>query len=473
VTARSSASIPLRAANLVAIGALGLPTPRYDREALAPRILHLGVGGFHRAHMALYSDEAAAGGGDWGIRGAGVLEGDREIAGVLCGQDYLYTLIERDSDGSKARIIGSIVDYAFAAGDVTAFARRVADPQLAILSLTITEGGYSLVGGNSTIEAIVAGLEERCAAGASPLTVLSCDNLPGNGDNARAAITEVAERRGAQLVRYVESCTFPNSVVDRITPHTQANDRKWLHDEVGVDDAWPVVCEPFRQWVMEDRFVAGRPRWEDFGVLFTDCVHEWERYKLRMLNASHSCIAYLMALAGVVYVDEAVARPHVRRYLEQFLANEAIPALVAIPGHPPAEYAETVLGRFANTGIRDQIARLCIDGTSKFRTFLVPTVEAQLDLGGPVKCAALALAGWFHYLATVPRALRAPDSLGQSAAAVAQRSLADPSAFLGLEEVFTPMLRDSPRFRDEFTAAASDLAQLGPHRAIESALAGR
>jgi mannitol 2-dehydrogenase len=260
-------------------------------------------------------------------------------------------------------------------------------------------------------------------------------------------------------------------MVDRITPQTQDADRTWLRDEIGVDDAWPVVCEAFRQWVVEDRFAAGRPRWDDAGVLFTDRVHEWELYKLRMLNASHSCIAYLMALAHVVYVDEAVALAHVQSYLERFLADEVIPTLVAIPGHPPAEYAETVLRRFANTGVRDQIARLCIDGTSKLRSFLIPTVEAQLERGGHVKCAALACAAWARYLATVPPALRAPDSHSERAAELAQRSLIEPATFLDLEEVFTPFVRGSPVFRDEFMAAAAELAKFGPHRAIEHALA--
>jgi mannitol 2-dehydrogenase len=392
------------------------------------------------------------------------------MADVLSAQDHLYTLVERDSNGSNARIVGSIVDYTLAAAEISVFADRVADPQLGILSLTITEGGYSLTGGNPTMEAIVAALGARRAVGASPLTILSCDNVPGNGDTARAAIMALAERRGAELVRYVEACTFPNSMVDRITPQTRDEDRMWLHSEVGIDDGWPVVCERFRQWVIEDRFAAGRPRWEDAGVLFTDRVHEWELYKLRMLNASHSAMAYLMALAGVVYVDEAVALPHVRRFLERFLADEAIPTLVAIAGHPPEEYAETVLQRFTNTGVRDQIARLCIDGTSKFRSFLIPTVETQLERGGSVRCATLVLAAWARYLATVPPALRAPDSRGERAAELAGRSLADPSAFLELDEVFTPMLRGDSRFIAEFAAAAADLAEHGPDRAIERAL---
>ncbi|HEY6605438.1 MAG TPA: mannitol dehydrogenase family protein [Gaiellaceae bacterium] len=465
-----TAPIPVRTSNLGAIRARGVPVPQYDRSALVPRILHVGVGGFHRAHMALYSDDVAACGSDWGIQGVGLLEGDRRMADVLEAQGHLYTLIERDSDGSQPRVVGSIVDYTLAAGDPRTLASHVADPNLAILSLTITEGGYALDGGNQTIEAIVGALDARRAGGARPLTILSCDNVPGNGDVARDATAKVAERRGAELARYLESCTFPNSMVDRITPQTQDADRAWLRDEVGVDDGWPVVCEPFRQWVIEDRFVAGRPPWEDAGVLFTDRVHDWELYKLRMLNASHSCMAYLMALAEIVYVDEAVAMPIVRRYLQQFLATEAIPTLREIPGHPPADYAATVLARFSNTGVRDQIARICLDGTAKFPSFLIPTVEMEIDLDGPISCAALALAGWARYLGTVPAGVRASDSRGERAAKLAERSIAEPLAFLELDEVFTPGLRASKRFRDAFAAAAADLASLGPLGAIENVL---
>jgi mannitol 2-dehydrogenase len=186
-----------------------------------------------------------------------------------------------------------------------------------------------------------------------------------------------------------------------------------------------------------------------------------------MLNASHSCMAYLMALAGVVYVDEAIEISAVRRYLERLLAVEVIPTLSEIPGHPAAAYAETVLQRFANTGVRDQIARLCIDGTAKFKSFLIPTLETQVERDGPIACGALALAGWARYLATVPPTLRAPDSLGERAAALAQDSIVQPAAFLDLHEVFTPSLRESARFHEAFAAAAADLATLGPHGAIE------
>jgi mannitol 2-dehydrogenase len=219
--------------------------------------------------------------------------------------------------------------------------------------------------------------------------------------------------------------------------------------------------------VIEDRFAAGRPRFEDVGALFTDDVRSWELYKLRMLNATHSCMAYLSALAGIVYVDEAMGVPPMRRFLERLLHEEAIPTLTEIPGHPREEYARTMLQRFENTGVRDQIARLCIDGTAKLRTFLIPTIERQLELGGPVDRAALALAGWARYLATTPPDERALDTGAVRAATYAIPSLDDPVAFLGLAEVFPPMLRDNERFREAFTSATHILAELGPIGAVE------
>ncbi len=467
----SAPPIPLRSQALGAIDAAGVPVPRYERAALVPRILHLGVGGFHRAHLALYIHELAEAGSDWGIRGLGRLEGDRKMERVLASQDSLYTLIERDSDGSRPQVVGSIIGYALAVDDARAFAQRIADPVVEILSMTITEGGYGMEQPNPTIDAIVDGLDARRLGGGKPLTVLSCDNLPGNGKVARAAVMAACEGRVPGFARYLETeCTFPNSMVDRITPQTTDADRAWLRDTVGIDDGWPVVAEPFRQWVIEDRFAAGRPAFEDVGVLVADNVHEWELYKLRMLNATHSCMAYLMALHGVVYVDEAMAIPAVRRYLERFLAAEAIPTLAEIPGHPAAAYGRTVLGRYENTGVRDQIARLCIDGTAKFPTFLIPTIEGQIARDGPLECAALALAGWARYLATVPASDRAYDASGDRSAALAARALEDPLAFLELVDVFTPRVGGSVRFREAFVGAADSLAARGPLGAIHDLL---
>jgi len=460
-------TITLAERNLDGIAALGVAVPGYERESLTPRILHVGVGGFHRAHMALYTDDVAASDGGWAIRGVGLLDADRRMADALGRQDCLYTLVERDNEGSRPRVVGSIVDYDLVAGHGSEFSRLVADPGIAILSLTITEGGYSLAGGNPTLEAIVSGLDARRADGGGPLTILSCDNLPDNGAITSDAVKTIAADRKVELLHWIEtSCTFPTSMVDRITPQTRDEDVQWLRDDVGIDDAWPVVCESFRQWVIEDDFAAGRPPWEEAGALFTDRVHDWELYKLRMLNASHSCMAYLAALAHIEFVDEAIAVPAIRQYLERFLSTEAIPTLAEIPGHPAREYADTVFRRLENANVRDQIARVCIDGASKFPTFLIPTIETQLDRGGPVACAALALAGWARYLATVPD--RAPDVHGDAAAPYAVASLQDPAAFLGLDLVFTPKVRDSERFRDAFVAASRELADRGPIAALEA-----
>jgi len=464
--------IDLTARTLGEISARGVAVPRYDRSALRPRILHVGVGGFHRAHLALYTHELAEAASDWGIRGLGLLEADRRMEDVLRSQDYLYTLVEKGDGEARSQVIGSIVDYVLAIDDPAAVAMKIADPETAILSLTITESGYSLERPNPTIEAIVGGLARRRAETGAALSILSCDNIPGNGRVARAAVIRVCEERDAEFARWVETtCTFPNSMVDRITPQTTDADRAWVQDTLGIDDGWPVVAEPFRQWVVEDDFAAGRPRFEEVGVLFSDRVHDWELYKLRMLNATHTCMAYLSALAGITYVDEAMATPPLRRFLERFLWDEAIPTLEEIPGHPRADYARTVLNRFASAGVRDQIARLCIDGTAKIPTFVIPTVERQLALGGPVECAALALMGWARYLATTPASERAPDPNGEHSTGYAKRALEDPVAFLDLETVFPPALRDNAGFRDVFAASARSLASRGPIGAVE-ALAG-
>jgi mannitol 2-dehydrogenase len=458
----------LRDEILGAIAARGIPVPTYDRSGLRPRILHLGVGGFHRAHLALYVHELAGAGSDWGIRGFGLLPGDLRMRDALAPQDYLYTLVERGSDESQPKVVGSIVDFVAAVDEPAVFAAQIADQGIEILSLTITESGYSLETRNATIEAIVDGLEARRAAGGAQLTILSCDNLPGNGSVARNAVLAVCEERAHGLAGWVDgACIFPSSMVDRITPQTADSDRAWLRETWGIVDAWPVVCEPFRQWVIEDRFAAGRPRFEDVGALFTNDVRSWELYKLRMLNATHSCMACLSSLAGIVHVDEAVGVPPMRRFLERFLHDEAIPTLTEIPGHPREAYAKTVLQRFENTGVRDQIARICIDGTAKFKAFVIPTIERQLELGGPVDCAALALAGWARYLATTPAEERAADASADEAETYAMRALDEPVAFLGLAEVFPASLRDTERFREAFTSATHSLATLGPIGAVE------
>lgn len=460
--------LTISGAALDAIAARGIAVPRYDRTRLAPRVAHIGVGGFHRAHLAAYTDEVAAAGSDWGIGGIGLLGGDAAMADALGAQDGLYTLVVRDDEATDARLIGSLVDYTLAADAAERAIARLAAPDVAIVSLTITEGGYAPdPRPTSTFGVLAAALDRRRRTDAGPVTVMSCDNVPDNGGVTRHATLAAAAAIGDDLVTWIErECSFPNSMVDRITPVTVEADREWLRSEYGVSDRWPVVAEPFRQWVLEDHFVAGRPPWEDAGAMFSDDVALWELYKLRLLNAAHSCLSYLSALAGIVLVDEAMREPVVARFVRRLLLDEAVPSLTRIPGHPPEDYADTALRRFANTQIRDRIARLCIDGTSKFPSFLVPSIEHQVATGGELGRSALALAGWARYLGTVPVDEQAHDAAGEPARRLAARARRDPAAFLELDAVFTEPLRESDRFRDAFVDGYRLIASSGPMAAM-------
>jgi mannitol 2-dehydrogenase len=477
VVGRSS-PIRLGQARLAEIALSGIPVPTYDRARLDPAIVHVGVGGFHRAHLAVYVHELATRGSGWGIVGLGMLAGDAKMAAALSGQDCLYTLIEKGDGEHSAQVIGSITRFVHApAGHEAAASELIAAPGTAILSLTITESGYAeppaterAAGRRTTFDRIAAALAVRRDSSAGPITILSCDNVPRNGDAARSATLAAAARIDATLPGWVEEhCTFPNSMVDRITPATSREDREWLRDSAGIVDGWPVVSEPFRQWVMEDDFAGERPAWEDVGALFTDRIHDWEQYKLRMLNAGHSSIAYLAALAGITYVHEAMTVPTLRTFLESLLHREAMPTLVEIPGHPREEYAASVLERFANVGVRDQIARVCIDGSAKFQTFLIPTIEWQIERGGPIERAATALAGWARYLGVVDPEQQAFDADGDTARRYAAEATADPVAFLAYETVFPPALRSSSRFRSAFAAGYERIAAGDPIAAMGAA----
>ncbi len=472
-------STPLSLGNetLDELAARGLPVPTYDRSTLKPSIVHIGVGGFHRAHLAVYCHQLAGAGSTWGIRGLGVLPGDAAMAEALAAQDHLYTFSQKDGGEPVSEVIGSIIDFRHVADDWDLGVATLADPEAAIISLTITEAGYvDPESGTATVfDMLAEALDARRVAG-NPVTVLSCDNLPGNGDVAKAATLRATERFDADhpdagLSEWVtEACTFPNSMVDRITPMTADADRHHLEERWGLIDRWPVVAEPFTQWVVEDNFAAGRPDFGSIDILFSDDVHAWELYKLRMLNAGHSTMAYLSALADIVYVDEAMATPTIAAFLDGFLYGESVPTLTEIPGHPREDYVATVLGRFTNLGVRDQIARLCIDGSAKFPTFLLPTIAANLATDGPIDLSTLALAGWARYLAVTPEADMAFDASGDAARAHGAAAAADPLAFLDYHEVFGAELRDNARFRATFAAAYARIVEVGPLAAIESVL---
>lgn len=409
-----------------------LPTrierPAYDRRRLTAGIAHVGVGNFHRAHQAVYLDRCLARPGHegWGILGIGTLDNaaERAKAASLKRQDGLYTLTLFPPRGEPtSRVIGSIVDYLFAPADPEAVLARLSEPAIRIVSLTITEGGYNIdeATGAFRLDApdvahdlarpetpktafgfITGALARRRAQGLSPFTVLSCDNLRHNGDVARRALLAFARARDSELADWIEAqVAFPNGMVDRITPAVTPDDVRRLNALTGVEDEVPVFAEDFIQWVVEDRFCNGRPELEAVGVRLTDDVGAYEQVKLRMLNASHSMLAYPGLLAGYRFVHEAMADPRILRLLRHFLDRDVIPLLTAPPGMALDGYRDAVLARFSNPAIHDQLLRITSDGGSKIPVFLGDTIRACLDRGGDDRRLAFLLAAFARYLAGV------------------------------------------------------------------------
>lgn len=482
------AAVPLTSSVLERLDP-SVEVPTYDRHGLARSIVHVGVGGFHRAHLATFVHELCQGGNrEWSIVGSGVRAGDAAIAEALGAQDHLYTLITRGASTTRVEVIGSIVEYLPAWTSPERLIAAIAAPSTQIVSLTVTEGGYPVddvtgsfaaghaaAGAGSAFSILTAGLARRHRVSGAPITIMSCDNIMANGDASRTATLGLAAAGGPALVRWIESAVaFPNSMVDRITPATTDADRSWLAERVGLVDRCPVVTEPFRQWVLQDAFAGARLPVEGPDVIVTTDVEPYEQMKLRLLNAGHSCLAYLAALLEIVTVDEAMADHDLRRFVVGFLANEAKPVVPPVAGIDLDAYSATLVDRFSNPLIGDQIARLCLDGSAKFPKFLLPTIRAQLARGGPVGLSALALAGWCEYLNGVTESgapiAHAPDPRLESGIRHARASQSDPRAFLRWTDVFGSDLAGSRRFSDVFAAAVDALRSQGTRSAIEIAL---
>lgn len=471
------------------LDALPIPYPAYDRPVVRAGIVHLGVGGFHRAHQAVYIDRLLTRGKTgWGITGIGVMPGDSAMRDALASQDHLYTLSVRNPDGSVSdQVIGSIIDYVLAPEDPEAAIEALANPIVRIVSLTITEGGYFANGATGEFDAdhpairtdlasperpatafglIVAALGRRRARGHGPVTVMSCDNIQHNGTLARRAVLGYAQALDATgsttgLADWIEKhVTFPNSMVDRITPVTTEADRSALVDRTGIEDAWPVVCEPFIHWVLEDSFAAGRPPLEDVGVQVVADVTPYEHLKLRLLNAAHQAIAHPGALLGYEFIDQALGHPVVADLVRAY-HREAIGSLAEAPGIDPAEYGATVIERFSNAGIRDTVARIRVDGSDRIALFLLPVVRDNLAARRPVTVSALIVALWATGVAAdVAGAAsgtgRPADRRADLLAAAIPRFEVDPASFLDLSEIFGDLGAD-PVFRAAFTSAVEAL----------------
>ncbi|TWS18463.1 mannitol dehydrogenase family protein [Tsukamurella asaccharolytica] len=492
-----SAPIDLNPAALPAITEASVPA--YDRAAVRPGIVHFGVGGFHRAHQAVYVDRLLAAGADaagWGICGVGLRPADEAMRDALLPQGGLYTLTLKHPDGAvETSVVGSIVDYLYAPDDARAVLERLAAPETRIVSLTITEGGYNFSAVTGEFDAETADVRHDLESGASPrtvfgyvtealrrrrdrgvpaFTVMSCDNIEGNGHVARRTLTAFARLADPALADWItEHVRFPNSMVDRITPATPPGLREEVATRTGVEDRWPVVAEPYTQWMLEDAFGAGRPRFEDVGVQVVDDVEPYELMKLRLLNAGHQGLGHFARLLGYEYVHDAAADLDVRELLRRYMQEEARPTLRPVPGIDLDDYIQTLLDRFSNPAIADTVARLCQDASDRIPKWLVPVIVARLDEGAAAPLAAAVVAAWTHGcegLDDAGAAIVLNDRAADDLTRRALRSRTDPLAFVAVPDLFGD-LADRPGFTEPYLATLAALRETGARAVLRDLLA--
>jgi fructuronate reductase len=379
--------------------------PLYDRTALRPGIVHLGIGAFMRAHLAVATDAAITATGDrrWGIVGVSLRQGDTRDA--LAPQDGLYTVATRDAAGMRLQVVGCVTRLLVAPDDPAAVLEAIAHPDCHVVTLTITEKGYApdaadtALPPRTAVAFVVHALALRRLRREAPLTLASLDNLPSNGRFLQRRVREVAEALDADLARWIDAhCRFPDSMVDRIVPRTTETDRGTVSAALGTQDAWPVVTEAFFDWTLEDSFAGPRPAWEHGGARVVSDVAPWEKLKLRMLNGAHSQIAYLGQLAGWATVDRAVAEPALRRHLEALWTQEVEPTLPALPGLDLGAYRAALLGRFANPALAHRTAQIAMDGSQKLPQRIVAPLRERLAAGQPAARLALGIAAWLRFV---------------------------------------------------------------------------
>jgi mannitol 2-dehydrogenase len=483
----------LNAQTLAGFAPDGVTVPTYDRAQVRTGIVHFGVGGFHRAHQAMYVDTLLESGqaADWGITGVGLLPGDKRMRDVLVAQDFLYTLVVKDADGTMhPRVIGSIVDYLFAPDDPEAVLQVLTEPTTRIVSLTITEGGYLVNQTTGEFDAddasiqpdlragavpatafgfITEALARRRAAGVEPFTVMSCDNIQGNGEVAHRMIGAFARLKDPELADWIEEhVSFPNSMVDRITPVTTEHDRDLVAERFGVVDGWPVVCEPFTQWVLEDRFPTGRPPFEAAGAQVVPDVEPYELMKLRLLNASHQALCYLGYLSGYRYAHEVCSDPLFTGFLLGYMDDEATPTLAPVPGVDLAAYKHQLIERFANPEIRDTLARLCAESSDRIPKWLLPVVRANLGTGAPIRRSALVVAAWARYAEGVDEAGEPIQIVDRRKDLLVKRAQADdPLEFLRDPDLFGDLVAQE-RFTDAYVEGRDSLHAHGARATLEA-----
>ncbi|WP_027066743.1 MULTISPECIES: mannitol dehydrogenase family protein [Maribacter] len=468
--------------NLAAINKQ-LPTPTYKRDSLKVGIVHVGVGGFHRAHLAYYTHllQEQEDASEWGICGIGLRKGDQKIHDVLIKQDGLYTLIVKHPDGKiDSQIIGSIIDFKLGHENADPVVNQMAHPDTKIVSLTITEGGYNfnpatgefdfenpdvqheLQNPNSpkTIYGfLTAAIKKRREAGLPAFTVMSCDNIQHNGDVTRDMLLAFAKEQDKDLATYIEKeVRFPNSMVDRITPVTTPSDIDYLETTYDLKDEWPVTCEPFIQWVIEDDFSNGRPEFEKVGVQFVPNVKPYEKMKLRLLNAGHSVLGILGALHGHPTINACMEDDIFVTYLRAFMDQEATPILDKLEGIDLTAYKDSLQERFANPNIKDSVSRICSESSAKLPKFLIATIQDNLASGGSIDYATLVIAAWCYYsdkgIDKNGQKIEIIDAMQDQLHAAASNTKTDPLAFIRQESLFGNLINN-----ERFTTTYSNLVQ--------------
>lgn len=461
--------------------------PAYQRSQVTPGIVHLGIGAFHRAHQAACVDELLGDNPGWGIVGVSLRSPATRDA--LAPQDGLFTLAVRDASGTHCRVIGSDLSVLQLDEDRDAVLTHLTNPATRILTLTVTEKGYchdpatgeldeghpgvlhDLANPAMPITApglIVEALERRRLAGTPPYTVLSCDNLPANGVTTARIVTRFAQLRDPDIGRFVaENVVFPSAMVDRIVPATTDADRAEISELIGAEDAWPIVTEPFSQWVIEDRFPTGRPAFENAGVQMVDDVAPFEEMKLRMLNGPHSSLAYLGYLAGYQTVAETVSIPEMKAFLSAMMTDEIMPTL-DVPGMDLFAYREDLLERFLNPALKHRTWQIAMDGSQKLPQRLLGTIRARIASGTSYDRLALGVAAWMTYVAGTDEAgnpIDVRDPLAQRFAEMAENAAGNAEtyldAILAVQETFGTDLSGNEGFRARLLDHLSSLREFG------------
>jgi mannitol 2-dehydrogenase len=472
--------------------------PQYRRDDLTPGIVHFGIGNFHRAHQAVYLDDLFATGSDhdWALIGAGVREADEAMRQKLKSQDWLTTVVEQEADTSSARVTGAMIDY-LRPGDSAAVIERLSDPAIRIVSLTITEGGYyidpasqkfdpkhpdiaydaaNITAPKTAFGLILAGLLRRRDLGLAPFTVMSCDNIPGNGHVTENAVAGLAALVDPTLAQWVKTnVAFPNGMVDRITPATSDREKTLLADNFGIEDNWPVFCESFKQWVLEDNFPAGRPALEKVGVQFVRDVAPYEHMKIRILNGGHATIAYPAGLLDIHFVHEAMEHPLVAAFLAKVESEEIIPVVPPVPDTNLNDYLALCQRRFANPKIGDTVRRLALDGSNRQPKFIIPSALDRAQRQQSVNGLSLVSALWCRYCygTTDSGAVIEPnDPNWDRLTAQAKKAKANPQAWLEMTDIYGELAHD-PSFITGFTQALETLWKIGTKATLERYLEGQ